>query len=174
VLQAEQGTEGRDQPWRSRGCGLRTAHRILRQSLVRHLAALACDSCDCHHSSGVASFRAVRKERPSVTRGAFPGNRDLLLGHARFDELATIRLAQVEVEPDAGVAMSRGASIQEKQRVLLPHRIGLLYFVEQFAGVGELRLKLVSQIIAYSVAAFLDAGTNRGVDVLRLRPELVT
>src|SRR5262249_28120075 len=141
VLQAEQGTEGRDQPWRSRGCGLRTAHRILRQSLVTPLArrSLACDSCDCHHPSGVASFRAVRKKRPGVARGAFPGNGDLLFRHPRFDELATIRLAQVEVEPDAGVAMSRGASIQEKQRVLLPNRIGLLYFVEQFAGVGELR-----------------------------------
>src|SRR5262249_44717180 len=98
---------------------------------------------------------------------------DLLLWYTRFNELAPIRLAEVEVEPDAPVAMSRGASIQKEQRVLFPHRIGLLNFLEQFAGVGELRLKLGPQIISHGIAAFLDAGADCGVDVLRPRSELV-
>src|SRR5215469_11780285 len=70
--------------------------------------------------------------------------------------------------------MPWGASIEEKQRVLLPNQIPRLHFMKQFASVGKLRFKFALQLLAYLITAALNAGPDGGANIFGLRAVLVT
>ena len=73
---------------------------------------------------------------------------------------------------DAQVSVAGGALVQEEQWVLLAHGIGIFDFMKERLGVVELRLKLLTKLLADHVATFADPRSDRCVDVLGARTKL--
>ena len=137
---------------------------------LRHLAL--SNSHHCHQPPGYALLCPIAEEQVGVAGRAWGGGVDVLRGDAGIDDLPPVGFHQVEEDSDRQLAVSGCARGQEKHRIFLPDGIGLIHFVEELIGIGELHAELVADFLADLVAATLHARADGSDKVPRIAAEV--
>jgi len=112
-------------------------------------------------------FGAMREKFLGIAGRAIRQCGNLPGRHAGVEQLAAVGFLQVKMLFDAQVAVSGSTLVHEQHRVFHLYGVGILDFMKQVRGVGELGFKLGGKFVAHFITTFLDAGANRGVYVLR-------
>jgi len=108
-----------------------------------------------HHAASVAMGGTMGKEQVVHAMGATAGAMNSAWSKSGGEQLAAIRLDQVNMQAGA-----------------LGVRVNLRSFVKQISCVGELRQEAGQHFFADGIAAGADAGANGGGQVFRLRAKL--
>ena len=67
--------------------------------------------------------------------------------------------------------MARRPGGEEKQRILVPYRIGFLDFAKEFISIRKLGMDFLSDLLANLVTAVVNSRADGSPDVLRLGAE---
>ena len=112
------------------------------------------------------------EEARRIAGGAAVNDADVLLAQTGVFQLAAIGLHQIEMNLRPEIAVTRGALIQEQQRIAHVNRVGVEDLFEEIVGVGELRFELGAHLVTDLIAAAPDAGTDGRPQIARQGAEL--
>jgi hypothetical protein len=107
------------------------------------------------------------EEELRIAGGAEGRSFDAFCPNSSIQQLASIRLHQVQEDLNGQNAMSRRAGGKKEHRILLPNRVRLSYLVKQSLSIAKLRMEIFANLLSYRIATRMYAGANRGFEIAR-------